>query len=120
MMDYVAKCYVFDVYIRNIENLYTVASTSRRPFTELVENSCAIAAISGDYWKTNAKAAVRNSDWILEAEYIDNDICVLYENGVMEIISPYEYDPEYFKDPATGVYQIWGLWPDPLLRTGKQ
>jgi len=116
--DYVAKYYVFDVYIRNIENLYTVASTSRRPFTELVENSGAVAVVSGDYWKTNAKVAVRNSDWILDAEHIDGDICVLYENGVMEIISPYEYDPEYFKDPATGVYQIWDFGPT-LVEDGK-
>ncbi len=116
--DYVVRYIVYDVYVRQLENLFTVASTERVAFTELVEAAGEpIAAISGDFWRNSADVAVRNGEVLTTGIKIENDICVMYRDGTMEIVSPYEYTSDYFG--GKDVYQVWDFGPSLLDETGK-
>lgn len=116
--DYVARYIVYDVYVRQLENLFTVASTERVAFTELVDAAGdPIAAISGDFWGNAAYVAVRNGEILTTNVKIENDICVMYRDGTMEIVSPYKYTSDYFD--GKDVYQIWDFGPSLLDADGK-
>lgn len=115
--DYVAKYFVYDIYVRNIENLFTVASDSRHPFTELVDEADPIGAVSGDFWGNSAAVAIRNGTVLTMSDNIENDICALYRDGTMEIVSPDEYADDYFD--GKDVYQVWDFGPSLLNGNSK-
>lgn len=120
---YIVQYFVYDIYVRNIENLFTVAVTEREPITKLMEsaaemtdssgnllyNGPAIAAANGDYLG-NTTVAVRNGEVLRQSDSITGDICVLYYDGTMETITPEEYD--WDKIAAKGPYQIWDFGPE--------
>lgn len=115
--EYIAKYFIYDVYVRNLENIFTVATSTRTAFTTLVEHASPIAAVSGDFWGNNAELAVRNGKVLTQKSYLENDICVMYGDGTMEIVSPYEYTGAYFV--GKDVYQIWDFGPSLLDDDGK-
>lgn len=115
--EYIAKYFVYDIYVRNIENIFTVASESRVHFTELIDSASPIAAVSGDFWGNSAAVVVRNGKVLAEDDYIENDICVLYRDGTMEIVSPREYSADHFD--GKDVYQVWDFGPSLLADNGK-
>ncbi len=104
--------YVMDVYVRNIENLYTMASlTDRNYFTDMVAASGSVVAVSGDYCG-NDKAAyevLRNGVELRSSEYIIHDLCVLGYDGSLSVFTPenYQRDAVLAKNP----YQIWNFGP---------
>lgn len=113
--------YVMDIYVRNIENLYTTYSTSNYvPLEDLVEVDEAgskfvetVAAISGDLFlgfNESKPVIVRNGRILRQLDYIKSDICVLYWDGTMETISPSEYN--WSEISAKGPYQIWSFGPE--------
>jgi exopolysaccharide biosynthesis protein len=113
-----------DVYVRNIENLYTVYNTKERvPFSTLYEDSTlgqTIAAISGDlfYGYENYKLViVRNGNVIRYSSYITSDILVLYWDGTMETISKSQYDWDEIVKKSP--YQIWNFGPELLDEDGN-
>lgn len=115
--EYYAYYFVYDVYVRNIENLFTVSSKTRVHFTELVEAAGSpIAAVSGDFWGNSASVTVRNGEVIRTGDNIEGDICVLYRDGTMEIVSPNEYHDGYFD--GRDVYQVWDFGPSLLKDNG--
>jgi hypothetical protein len=111
--------YVIDVYVRNVENLYTSYAKGYLDIEDLVDIDTAgskivdtIAAISGDLYygyDKSKKVIVRNGNIIRKSSYITEDICVLYWDGSMETISPEEYD--WDEIAAKGPYQIWSFGP---------
>lgn len=127
---YKVRYFVYDIYIRNIENLYTVSVNEREPIDELIDSAAdltdpdgepindgpAIAAVNGDYW-ANAELVLRNGLLLKSADYISNDICVLYYDGTMETISPGEYNWEKIADRSP--YQIWEFGPSLLDEDGN-
>lgn len=123
---YYVQYYVFDVYIRNIENLFTV-TTNKRDYTteELIkkgeESSGApvIATINGDYLGNvnNCLVAERNGVLIRESKHIESDLCVLYYDGRLETYTPKTYDLAAIK--ASNPYQIWNFGPSLLDENGK-
>lgn len=130
---YTVQYFVYDIYVRNIENLYTVAVNARRPMTELIDLSADVsdtdgnllkdgpflAAVNGDYWGNDkhTQVAVRNGVVLRESDYISSDICVLYYDGTMETITPQNYDWE--KISANAPYQIWEFGPSLLDQFGN-
>ncbi|MBO5778109.1 MAG: phosphodiester glycosidase family protein [Clostridia bacterium] len=119
---YTVQYYVYDIYVRNIENLYTVSVSSREPIEQMVERTedksgplikdgLPIAAINGDYWGNDKQTlvAVRNGAVLRYSDYIESDICVLYYDGTMETISPREYN--WNEIAAKAPYQIWNFGP---------
>lgn len=127
---YTVQYFVYDIYVRNIENLYTVSVTDREPMEQMINRTedhsgvlqslgTAIAAVNGDYWG-NAKhtyLAVRNGSVLRHSDYVLSDICVLYYDGSMETISPNEYDWDTIS--AKSPYQIWNFGPALLDKQGN-
>lgn len=128
--EYIVQYFIYDVYVRNIENLFTVAVTEREPITDLMQSSAdmtndkgnliysgpAIAAINGDYLG-NTTVAVRNGEVLRQSDYIESDICVLYYDGTMETITPEEYN--WDEIAAKSPYQIWDFGPELLNEDGS-
>lgn len=131
--EYKVQYFVYDIYVRNIENLYTVSVGEREPFADLMQRGAElldsegermndglpIAAVNGDYWgNTNhTQVAIRNGHLLLESDYINSDLCVLYYDGTMETFTPETYDWE--KIAAKSPYQIWEFGPALLDENGK-
>ncbi|MBE6638536.1 MAG: hypothetical protein E7616_03645 [Ruminococcaceae bacterium] len=117
--------YIYDIYIRNIENFYTSAYETRTSLSNLIKNvgyltnangisfaaGLPIAAINGDYWgNTNQTlTAVRNGKLYLETDELQTDILVLYYDGAMEVYTKDTYDKEAINQ--RGPYQIWNFGP---------
>lgn len=126
---YTVQYFVYDVYVRNIENLYTVNVDKREPIKKLIKRTedksgvlqnlgSAIAAVNGDYWG-NAKhtyLAVRNGKVLRNSDYILSDICVLYYDGTMETITPANFNWKELS--AKAPYQIWNFGPALLDEKG--
>lgn len=119
---YTVQYFVYDIYVRNIENLYTVSVGTREPMENLLEKTedktgnlnkdgRPIAATNGDYWGNynHTEVAVRNGVVLRYAEHITSDICVLYFDGTLETITPDEYD--WNEIAARSPYQIWEFGP---------
>lgn len=127
---YTVQYFVYDIYVRNIENLYTVSVTERESMQDLLEHTedksgvlqklgTSIAAVNGDYWG-NAKhtyLAVRNGAVLRHSDYLLSDICVLYYDGTMETITPKEYD--WDKISSKFPYQIWNFGPALIDKQGN-
>jgi hypothetical protein len=127
---YTVQYFVYDIYVRNIENLYTISVPSREPIEDLMERTddksgpllkdgLPIAAINGDYWGNDKHTyvAVRNGAVLRYSDYIESDICVLYYDGTLETISPDEYD--WNEIAAKSPYQIWNFGPELLDDQGE-
>ena len=127
---YDVQYFVYDIYVRNVENFYTGANTTRLDFDKLIEKTqtdenlgltrdFAIAAVNGDYWgnANHTHVAVRNGELLRYSDYITSDIMVMYYDGTMETIHPKDYN---FKTIfAKSPYQIWEFGPSLLDENGK-
>lgn len=127
---YHVQYFIYDIYVRNMENLYTVSVSKREPIENLMEKTedksgallkdgLPIAAINGDYWgnANHTEVAVRNGKVLRVTDMITSDICVLYYDGTMETISPDEYD--WNAIAAKAPYQIWEFGPGLLDDNGE-
>ncbi|MBE6672397.1 MAG: hypothetical protein E7599_02615 [Ruminococcaceae bacterium] len=117
--------YIYDIYIRNVENLYTSAYKTRTSITNLINNvgylknasdesftaGIPIAAMNGDYWGNayHTLTALRNGKLYLEADEIESDILVMYYDGTMEVYTQQNYDKDAIQ--AKNPYQIWNFGP---------
>lgn len=125
--------YVYDIYVRYVENLYSSVSKNRKPFETLVENSATlknaegipftkgvcIAAVNDDYWgnANHTLVAVRNGNVLRTTDRIESDLCVLYYDGTMEMFTPETYDWESILEKRP--YQIWNFGPNLLDADGE-
>lgn len=122
------RYYIYDIYVRNIDNLYTYATGKRGEFEDLVEDAgyldftvgLPIAAVNGDYWGNTSHCllAVRNGKIIGNPhyDYIYSDLCVLYFDGTMETYKPDEFNWKAIA--AKTPYQIWNFGPGLLDSNG--
>ncbi|MBQ4323886.1 MAG: phosphodiester glycosidase family protein [Clostridia bacterium] len=104
--------YVMDIYVRNIENLYTSASMSERNyFTHMVTESGCVLAVSGDYCGNDQAAyeVIRNGVELRESDYVIHDVCVLDQEGNLSVYTPENYNREEIM--AKNPYQIWNFGP---------
>lgn len=122
--DYIARYYIYDVYVRNIENIFAVAvmsenpsdSTDRVPIEELLAaGGPPVAAISGDYWGFNADIAMRNGILLRNRGKTEDDFCVMYRDGRMETY-PGSALPGF--EITDDIYQIWNFGPSLLDENG--
>lgn len=113
--------YVADVWIKDISSFRTAFAKNQygqgihQEFMKMAQDNKAIVAISGDYYNARAKGiVVRNG--LLYRDTLFEDVCVLYEDGVMET---YTKDTLNIDDAiARKAYQIWSLGPQ-LLDNGQ-
>lgn len=119
--------YIYDIYVRNIENLFTCYSTGLRyPAGELIDmtererNVSVVAAVNGDYIANlnHCLLCERNGSVLRDIpKNIESDVCVLYYDGTMETVSPSEYDWNSIEEKIP--YQIWNFGPSLLDGDGK-
>ena len=127
---YHVQYFVYDIYVRNIENLYTVSVSKREPIEDMLNRTedlsgalpvsgIPIAAVNGDYWgnEKNTEVAVRNGVVLRHSETVKNDVCVLYFDGTLETYTRYEYN--WNAIAARAPYQIWEFGPALLDENGK-
>ena len=108
-----------DIYVRNIENLFTSYSSGNKSFNSLLEGTNSVLAISGDVFNlatASKPVVIRNGNVIRKSNSIKNDICVMYWDGTMETISPDEYNWEELL--AKAPYQVWSFGPELLNDDG--
>ena len=112
--------YVVHIYVRNLENLFSAhqVGTNTSP-DNLLKGTGTVFAINGDVFNTDRsvkEVIIRNGEVIRYKRSISADICVLYRDGSMEVISPDEYDWNRLiaKDP----YQVWSFGPGLLQEDG--
>lgn len=116
-----AAYYVADVWVKNIASLRTAFAQNQygqgihQEFMKMAQDNKAILAVSGDYYGARAKGVVvRNGQ--LYRDSLFEDVCVLYEDGVMET---YTADTFSLDDAVTRkAYQIWSFGPR-LLDNGQ-
>lgn len=113
--------YVTDVWIRNIASFKTAFAKGQygqgihAGFLDTVRNNHVVAAISGDYYGARAKGVVvRNGKLYRDSAF--EDVCVLYEDGVMETFTKDEFQIDYAI--TRKAYQIWSFGPQ-LLKDGR-
>lgn len=124
--------YLYDVYVANLENLFTAHVPSRVPIEEMASasygittsdgkfvTSPAILSVNGDYLGNDNHAlfAVRNGILVRDSDYIGADICVLYEDGTMETVSRTGFRRDELLE--NNPYQIWEFGPSLLDKDGK-
>jgi len=130
---YEVSYYLYDVYIRNIENLFTSVVDDRIPIENhaktpyaiqtpdgsTYKTSPALLALNGDYYGNENMVyfAVRNNQLLRNNKYIGADICVLYSDGTMETIGMRDFDRDEIL--AKNPWQVWEFGPSLLDENGK-
>jgi len=130
---YEVAYYLYDVYIRNIENLFTSVVDDRVSIEDHAGTSyvlsaddgvryqtdSAILALNGDYYGNENMVyfAVRNGDLLRNSHYIGADICVLYTDGTMETYNMRDFDRDEIL--AKNPWQIWEFGPSLLDENGQ-
>ncbi len=124
---YDVQYYIYDIYVRNIDNIFSSYTTGSRDFAENLMNRTEnqlfvdiIAAVNGDYMGNlnHCLLCERNGDILRGSpDYIEADICVLYYDGTMQTITPDEYDWEAIAEKNP--YQIWNFGPGLIDEDGK-
>jgi len=126
--------HLYDVYVKNIENLFTVAvSGERMPIDELSGTSYeitgkdgeafitspAVFALNGDYFGNDnlVKYAVRNGHLLRGEEDVGADLCVLYYDGTVETLTAKKFNAARVQ--AKKPYQIWEFGPNLLDSEGN-
>lgn len=113
--------YVADVWVKNISYLRAAFAKDQygqgihQPFMDMAKSNKAIVAISGDYYGARAKGVVvRNGQLYRDSSF--DDVCVLYENGVLKTYTNAEFQIDDAIERKA--YQIWSFGPQ-LLRDGQ-
>ncbi len=116
------RYYVQDIYVRKMTYFKTAFAdgTYGRGITEfpinIAKENEAVCAISGDYYGARGKSAViRNGVLYRDSTY--NDICVIYNDGVMKVMRENEFDGK--TEMEKGAYQAWDFGPNLMDENGK-
>lgn len=108
-------CHLADIYIRYAGSLRTefgggAYSADRETVERMAARTGAILAVNGDqYTQAAGGPLVRNGRWYRDTLERSVDVCVLYENGVMETFAAGELDLEALAGSA--VSQTWLCGP---------
>ncbi len=110
-----AVCFLADIYIQHIESLRTEFGggsygASRESVADMAARTGALIAVNGDqYLRVNWGPLVRNGVWYRDRLEKTSDLCVLYQNGVMETFAAGKADVDALEKSA--VYQSWICGP---------
>lgn len=115
------RYYVQDIYVRKIDYFKTAfaqdtfgTGIKEYPY-DIAQEHDAICAISGDYYGARKKSVVIRNGVLYRSDTYD-DICVIYNDGVMRVFDEDEFDAE--KEMQNGAYQAWDFGPNLLNEDG--
>ena len=115
--------YVADIYVRDITCFQTTLAnnTYGSGFRDSIEDmavlNSALLAVNGDYYGNTSEGVVIRNGMIYRANPTDCDVCVLYYDGTMKVMSGDSFDLEDAIED--GAWQAWTFGPA-LLDTGGQ
>lgn len=115
--------YVADIYIASIENFRTYTAHGemrvygREDLKDMIAATNPILAISGDSLTYQKSGFMMRNQEIYFDDHNRNSICVLYQDGSMEVYDGGTYDVEQIK--AAGALQVWSFGPNLLDENGK-
>ena len=115
--------YVADIYVRDIDCFRTALAgdTYGSGFRDSIEDmavlNSALLAVNGDYYGNTSEGVVIRNGMIYRANPTDCDVCVLYYDGTMKVMSGDSFDLE--EAIEDGAWQAWTFGPA-LLDTGGQ
>ncbi|MFA5676089.1 MAG: phosphodiester glycosidase family protein [Christensenellales bacterium] len=121
--------FVADIYITKIECFQTYLAkgkygNGRQDVLEMDIASDAVIAMTGDYYNsTNSKlrnVVIRNG-YEYEIKNTSLEVCVLYNDGVMETFGRKEFNDKQVREAARerGIWQAWTFGPSLLDDEGK-
>lgn len=114
--------YVADIYLRDIAYLQTGFAKNTygkgidEPFLDLVKNSGAVLAVSGDYYGRHYGPVIRNGTLYRNAAG-SGDVCVLYKDGTMKTFERGAFNAA--EEMENGAWQAWCFGPALLSEDGK-
>lgn len=115
--------FVADIYVASLDNFKTAtAHNEMRYFStqdvlEMDAASNAILAISGDFYAYQATGFLMRNGYLYRSDPTFCDVCVLYDDGVMETYSKNGYNRQEVLD--RGAVQVWNFGPNLLDKNGK-
>ena len=115
--------FVADIYVASLDNFKTTtAHNEMRYFStqdvlEMDAASNAILAISGDFYAYQATGFLMRNGYLYRSDPTFCDVCVLYDDGVMETYSKNGYNQQEVLD--RGAVQVWNFGPNLLDENGK-
>ena len=105
--------FLADIYVRDIHSLRTAISEGSGgadPVFRMTRKNNAILAMSGDYFRARDQGlAIRNGELIRKSLDRKRDVCVLYEDGVMETLLAGKVDVQAILE--RGAWQAWCFGP---------
>lgn len=112
---HVAEIFVSDIRLLRCAFSGDSYNSAPLPFSEIADSHHAVAALSGDYYRARQEGVVvRNGILYRDTPY--EDVCVLWNDGVMECISAEDFDVSALS--GRGAWQAWGFGPM-LMKDGK-
>lgn len=118
-----AVCYLADIYIQHVESLRTEFSSRsfkgrRETVEQMADRTHALLAVNGDdYLRVAHGPLVRDGTWYRDTLQYDSDLCVLYNDGVMQTFAADKADIDLLK--ANKIYQSWVSGPRLLDDDGQ-
>lgn len=118
------KYYVADIYISSIDCLKTYLAHGSYTYfdhqnvLEMDETVNALLSIGGDYatYQNNA-FLIRNGNLLYECDKTWGNLCVLYNDGVMQCYEGYKYNHDEII--SNGAWQVWDFGPNLLDENGE-
>lgn len=116
--------YVADVYIASIDNFCTYTANGemrvygRQDLKEMLEVTNPVLAISGDSLTYQKSGFTMRNQEIYFDDHNRNSICVLFQDGSIEVFDGGTYDVEQIKE--AGALQVWSFGPRLLDANGKR
>lgn len=115
--------HVADVYVASLDCLKTyTAKNKMKPNSnqfplEMSIEAGAIFSVTGDYYTLHQSGFIVRNGIIYFANSDKYDICVLYDDGRIEVYDKYTYNIDEIL--ANGAIQVWNFGPSLLDENGK-
>ena len=113
--------HVADIYIASPENFRTYTANNELRYhsvqdaLEMDIAAGALVAINGDFYAYQGSGFIVRNGAVYQKGYADCDICVMYNDGSIEMYYPDSYDMDEIL--ARGAAQVWNFGPS-LLEDG--
>ena len=115
--------YLADIYVRDITCFQTTLAEDtygtgyRDSIEEMASEGNALLAVNGDYYGNTTEGVVVRNGVIYRANPTDCDVCVLYQDGTMQVMPGSAFSVE--EAVAEGAWQAWTFGPALLDADGS-
>ncbi len=107
--------YLADIYVTDVKYLQTALAGDtygtgyRDSIADMAAEMGAVLAVNGDYYGNTTEGVVIRNGVLYRANPTDCDVCVLYSNGVMDVMNGASFSVD--DAIAGGAWQAWKFGP---------